>query len=217
MLGFVGFFVYGQWHDQNYSFSDLVYLTVQLFFLQSGAVAQPIPLALEIARILAPLLFFYAALRALYRLFWIEIRIFLLRFRKNFVVIGGLGYKGWLLAKRFRAQGKQVVVIERNGENELIADCRAHRIAVLVGNATDPAILKKVRVERAETLIAVTDNDAVNSEIAFWIKCSFSGSTLAVASSSIIIGASFRIALAMEMRCFSPPDRLPPPSPMTVS
>lgn len=46
----------------------------------------------------------------------------------------------------------------------------------------------------------------VSSDIAAWIRCSFSGSTLAVASSSIIIGASFRIALAMEMRCFSPPD-----------
>ena len=45
----------------------------------------------------------------------------------------------------------------------------------------------------------------VSSDIAAWIRCSFSGSTLAVASSSIIIGASFRIALAMEMRCFSPP------------
>ena len=30
-------------------------------------------------------------------------------------------------------------------------------------------------------------------------------------------GASFKMAWAMEMRCFSPPERLPPPSPTTVS
>ena len=30
-------------------------------------------------------------------------------------------------------------------------------------------------------------------------------------------GASFKIAWAMEMRCFSPPEKLPPPSPTTVS
>ena len=30
-------------------------------------------------------------------------------------------------------------------------------------------------------------------------------------------GASFKMAWAMEMRCFSPPERLPPPSPPTVS
>lgn len=30
-------------------------------------------------------------------------------------------------------------------------------------------------------------------------------------------GASFKMARAMEMRCFSPPEKLPPPSPTTVS
>ena len=30
-------------------------------------------------------------------------------------------------------------------------------------------------------------------------------------------GASFKMAWAMEMRCFSPPEKLPPPSPTTVS
>ena len=46
---------------------------------------------------------------------------------------------------------------------------------------------------------------------------SFSGSRLAVASSSRTTGASFRSALAMEIRCFSPPDRVEPPSPTIVS
>ena len=53
--------------------------------------------------------------------------------------------------------------------------------------------------------------------MAFIRSASFSGSTLAVASSSTITGASFIIALAMDMRCFSPPERLVPPSPITVS
>ena len=39
---------------------------------------------------------------------------------------------------------------------------------------------------------------------------------LDVASSSIIIGASLRIALAIEILCFSPPDNVDPPSPTTV-
>ena len=57
----------------------------------------------------------------------------------------------------------------------------------------------------------------VSSDSAPWIRCSFSGSMLAVASSRIMIGASFRIALAMEILCFSPPERVPPPSPIMVS
>lgn len=73
-------------------------------------------------------------------------------------------------------------------------------------------------LDRCQTMCDRHDRLAfVSSEIAAWIRCSFSGSTLAVASSSMMIGASLRIALAMEIRCFSPPDRLPPPSPITVS
>ena len=57
----------------------------------------------------------------------------------------------------------------------------------------------------------------VSSEMADWIRCSFSGSMLAVASSRMMMGAFLRMARAMEIRCFSPPDRVPPPSPTTVS
>ena len=43
------------------------------------------------------------------------------------------------------------------------------------------------------------------------------GSPFAVASSRITLGAFFSIALAIEILCFSPPERLLPPSPITVS
>ena len=56
----------------------------------------------------------------------------------------------------------------------------------------------------------------VNYLIDLISKCSFSGSTLEVASSKIMIGASFKIALAMDILCFSPPDKVEPPSPTTV-
>ena len=38
-----------------------------------------------------------------------------------------------------------------------------------------------------------------------------------VASSNRITGASFSMARAMDMRCFSPPDKVQPPSPTIVS
>ena len=56
----------------------------------------------------------------------------------------------------------------------------------------------------------------VSSLIAVNNACWFSGSTLDVASSKMIIGASFKIALAIEIRCFSPPDSVEPPSPIIV-
>ena len=57
----------------------------------------------------------------------------------------------------------------------------------------------------------------VSSEMACWMRGSFSGSMLAVASSRMMMGAFLRMARAMEMRCFSPPESVPPPSPTTVS
>ena len=65
--------------------------------------------------------------------------------------------------------------------------------------------------------ITTTVLPAVSWPMACWMSCSFSGSTLAVASSRMTMGASFSSARAMEMRCFWPPDRLLPPSPTTVS
>lgn len=43
------------------------------------------------------------------------------------------------------------------------------------------------------------------------------GVLIYLASSKMMIGASFSMARAMEIRCFSPPDKVPPPSPITVS
>ena len=50
----------------------------------------------------------------------------------------------------------------------------------------------------------------------FCTRYSFSGSAKAVASSSTTIGASFRIARAIAIRCCSPPERYTPFAPMTV-
>ena len=53
--------------------------------------------------------------------------------------------------------------------------------------------------------------------MAFLISNSLSASREAVASSSNTIGASLSIALAIDILCFSPPDKVDPPSPTIVS
>ena len=52
---------------------------------------------------------------------------------------------------------------------------------------------------------------------ASWISASVSESSELVASSSIMTGASLRIARAMAMRWRSPPDRRVPRAPTIVS
>ena len=42
-LGYAGFALHAAAHGENLSQADLFYLTVQLFLLQSGIVAEPLP------------------------------------------------------------------------------------------------------------------------------------------------------------------------------
>ena len=63
----------------------------------------------------------------------------------------------------------------------------------------------------------ITVLPAMSLSNAFWIKCSFSGSENAVASSSTTMGASEMIERAMAIRCCSPPDRCTPSEPITVA
>ena len=87
------------------------------------------------------------------------------RLRKH-VVICGLGDKGLLLVKAFRARGSPVVVIEQNDTNDRIPSCREHDAIVLIGNATERAMLDMARVREAQYLIAVCGPDATNAEVA---------------------------------------------------
>ena len=57
----------------------------------------------------------------------------------------------------------------------------------------------------------------VKKVIAFWILSSVSASNDDVASSNKIIGLFFKIALAIDNLCYSPPDSLTPFSPIIVS
>ena len=70
-----------------------------------------------------------------------------------------------------------------------------------------------------ESLCAITSVVLflVRINIAFWTFCSETASRDEVASSKRINGVSFKIALAIEILCFCPPDNLMPFSPIIVS
>ena len=77
------------------------------------------------------------------------------------VVIVGAGEVGWYLAQRLGAEGHDVVVIE---QNEAIAAAIGAEldVQVVVGSATLPSTLAAARIDRADLLAGVTQNDEVN-------------------------------------------------------
>lgn len=144
---------------------DLVFKSCQLFVLQVG-VDPPMPWQLNVARILAPLVAAYTALQALAELFAGQMRSLRLRFLRGHVVVCGLGRKGLSLARGFLDLGYRVVVIERDAENDLVRQCRDLGAMVLIGDATEPWLLRKAGVRRAGHLFALCGDDGVNAEIA---------------------------------------------------
>lgn len=161
-LGYAGFAKIPPTAGPPPSRLDILYLTIQLFILQSGVVPGPTPWELDVARFLAPL----AVAGAVLKLFYGAVQELLLRLTRNHVVICGLGRKGFELVKDFQREGNVVVAIEKDGQNDAIRACRAIGVLVLVGDATDKALLKRARAHRAKHVVAICRDDGANLEIA---------------------------------------------------
>jgi hypothetical protein len=167
VLGFVGFDEYLDEIGSPHGFWDVLYLDLQLFVLQSGAVrAGPaLPWELEVARLLAPVVAGYAVVSAFALIFREQFQAVRLRFARDHVVVCGLG-AGWLLTRLLRERGDRVVAIERDPENDQIEPCREAGARVFVGDARDGELLRSAGVQRARYLVSVCGNDGVNAEVA---------------------------------------------------
>ena len=64
VLGYIGFYKFNQVTAGGRSLTDLLYLTLQLTTLESGAVSGPVSWELEVARLLVPLMTAYTAILA---------------------------------------------------------------------------------------------------------------------------------------------------------
>ncbi len=160
-LGIHGFWTY----DSNCNgFFEAVYMSLQLFTLESGVSCDaPWDSSLNFARYLAVITVGFALIQAVYVFFRRRMRSRKLRRIKNHVVICGLGFKGFHLAKEFLDRGTRVVAIEQDETNRfklsIEEEDRGH---VIRGNALTPGILLKAGVENARDLLAGTENDVTN-------------------------------------------------------
>jgi hypothetical protein len=166
VLGFTGFQEHFAAAGKNMSALDILYRTVQLFFLDAGNVDPPVGPKLQLARFLAPLTTAYAVVQAALTLFAVQLQKTWLWWRGGHVIICGLGHKGVELVKELRKNGRRVVVIEHDQNNDDLPHCRAMGVVVLVGPANDEWTLRKSHVHRADELIAVTGDDGTNVETA---------------------------------------------------
>ena len=137
----------------------------------NNVVAPPFPWPLEVARWFAPLTLVLAGLSAIFAVLaepFTRVRIHAL-YRRHLVVCG-VGHFGLRLATAFQARGERVVVVDCNPSSVALSRCRERSIPVLVGDATDPEILRQAGVERAVRVVAVCGENTVNDRIGVAVK-----------------------------------------------
>ena len=167
VLGTVGYLTYQSEHlHQPAHVLSALYQAAQLFVLNAPQLEHPVHWTLEAGRWLAAACFGLAVLLTLHRFFRTEWRRFRTSLAGPHVVVCGLGELGLRLAIEYRQAGRRVTSIEVAANALAIETAHDRGIAVVVGDARDSQVLRESRVARADSLIAVCEDDATNIGVA---------------------------------------------------
>jgi voltage-gated potassium channel Kch len=90
--------------------------------------------------------------------------------QRSHYIVCGLGGVGVQTVKQLRANGCQVVVIERDANNRFLSASRAMKVPTIIGDASLPDVLHSANIKGAAALLAVTSDDVANLEIALTVK-----------------------------------------------
>ncbi len=85
--------------------------------------------------------------------------------KSQYIVVVGCGRLGSILASKLSAEGNSVVVIDLDESNfdNLGGEFSGFQI---VGDATELAVLRSAKADKADCLLAVTDSDNINIMVA---------------------------------------------------
>ena len=82
---------------------------------------------------------------------------------KGHVIVVGLGSIGLRVVQDLLTDGNCVVVVERDPDNPRLGQVRARGVPVVIGHATDAAVLADLNLGAAVAVAVLTSNDLVNS------------------------------------------------------
>lgn len=146
--------------------SNLLSRSIELPLVSSDLLGKRVTGWLDYAKLFATLVAAITASQAVLLLLWYKIQSLKLRyFCRDHVVICGLGRKAVVLAEQFLKNGKRLVLIERNENNPSAKRFRDEGAIVLIGDATDSALLRKAQVGRAKRIFCLCPDDESNAQI----------------------------------------------------
>lgn len=163
LLGYVGYRSLG---NASMSVADSAFGAIQLFFLETQTDLDQPPAALNIARFTAPLSLAIATFVAILALLGQHVRRAVHRWRgREHVVIVGLSETGAELARALREKDQGVVVLEADPAHPGLTEVQNLGAIVVVGDARQPAVLSRCRVDSAREVVVTTGHDSVNVEV----------------------------------------------------
>ncbi len=165
VLGFWGFTLYQEQAGQVDPALSRIYLTVQLFVLQSGSLPGVLPWQLEVARVLAPVVAAYTAVLYLLGLFTEQVEAWKVRRQSGHVVVAGLHDTGAALGHYLRESGGRVVGVHPDPMSPAVTALRSMGGLVLVGDPRSAHTLRRAGVGKATNLVVCADDDETAVEV----------------------------------------------------
>ena len=166
VMGCIGYYQVMHFEEQGGSFTywDIFYSTFKLFIFNAQDATPGWPLYLQLARILAPFLLIYAAVKAIWLQVGEQVALFMLQIRNRpLIVVIGIGETGFRLAREYLLDTRSdVVIIDQDRYNPLVAELKGLGAIVVNGNAIDPALLARARVSLASEIFVFTGDEHTN-------------------------------------------------------
>lgn len=82
------------------------------------------------------------------------------------IILVGLGHLGYRVVQQLREMNQDVVVIEQQPRDDMVAQLQSHDIPVIQGDATRQAMLEAAGIRHAHKIVLCTQNDNLNMQIA---------------------------------------------------
>lgn len=98
-----------------------------------------------------------------HRMAWV--RIMADTYRDHILLIG-LGHVGFRVLGELLARNRQVVVVEARDQGQFVEEARARGVPLVIGDARRESLMRDLGVGHAACVIACTDDDLANLEIA---------------------------------------------------
>ena len=159
ILGIIGFERYYTYHSLPHNLLKSFYNALQLFVLESGDQTGYLPLELNIARFVAPLVSLIAITLTLLQIFRGQWERFKISMMRDHAVIVGFGTLGKNILNDLVKKRKKILVIDSDLDTNEKVVLQNAKCRLMNGNATEKDVLRKARIEYADIVYLLTDND----------------------------------------------------------